>query len=100
MRAITPSPPNPLSHAAGEGEKKASVTLLAPPLPQRRERGLGGEGSGLTTGKAAFIEQAKSDGRLFIEQPYELYSEENHRAWRLLYQRMEESWERFANPHF
>lgn len=56
--------------------------------------------NGLTTGRAPFIEQARHDGRLFIEQPYELYSEANHRAWRKLYHRMEEMWKRYANPHF
>jgi phenylalanine-4-hydroxylase len=37
---------------------------------------------------------------LFIRQPYELYSEENHRAWRALYARMLPRWERYANRHF
>jgi phenylalanine-4-hydroxylase len=39
-------------------------------------------------------------GQLYIHQPYELYSEDNHRAWRRLYARMEDSWEKYANPHF
>jgi phenylalanine-4-hydroxylase len=54
----------------------------------------------LTTKEAPFIEQAQSDGRLYITQPYELYSEENHQAWRKLYQRMLPRWQRYANPHF
>ena len=33
---------------------------------------------GLTTTKAPFIERAQKNGELYIEQPYELYSEENH----------------------
>jgi len=37
-------------------------------------------GMGLTTAKAPFIEVARSRGELYIEQPYELYSEENHEA--------------------
>jgi phenylalanine-4-hydroxylase len=37
---------------------------------------------------------------LFIRQPYDLYSEENHEAWRRLYARMVPKWERYANPHF
>ncbi len=37
---------------------------------------------------------------LFIEQPYDCYSEENHEAWRRLYARMVPKWERYANPHF
>src|SRR5580693_3641024 len=56
--------------------------------------------SGLTTTEAPFIEQAQRDGKLYITQPYELYSEENHQAWRKLYQRMLPRWQRYANPHF
>jgi phenylalanine-4-hydroxylase len=41
-------------------------------------------GMGLTTTKAPFIEVAHSRGELYIEQPYELYSEENHEVWRRL----------------
>ena len=55
---------------------------------------------GLTTGRAPFIEAARADGRILIEQPYDQYTEDNHRAWRLLYRRQEESWRRFANPFF
>src|SRR5579884_2822253 len=55
---------------------------------------------GLTTTQAPFIEQARHDGRLFIEQPYQLYSEENHEAWRRLFSRMGERWQRYANPWF
>ena len=39
---------------------------------------------GLTTNKAPFIEQAQQEGRLYIHQPYALYSEANHDAWRKL----------------
>jgi phenylalanine-4-hydroxylase len=38
--------------------------------------------------------------RLFIHQPYDNYTEENHQAWRRLYERMLPKWERFANPRF
>lgn len=55
---------------------------------------------GLTTGHAPFIEQARREGTLYIEQPYELYTESNHEAWRRLYARMAEPWQRYANPHF
>ncbi len=55
---------------------------------------------GLTTTKAPFIEQARAGGEIYIEQPYELYSEENHEAWRRLYRRMEDRWRRYANAHF
>jgi phenylalanine-4-hydroxylase len=56
--------------------------------------------TGLTTTKAPFIEEARGQGRLYIEQPYELYSAENHDTWRRLYARMRPRWERFANDRF
>jgi phenylalanine-4-hydroxylase len=37
---------------------------------------------------------------LYIRQPYALYSEEDHRVWRTLYERMLPRWERYANGHF
>jgi phenylalanine-4-hydroxylase len=55
---------------------------------------------GLTTTKAPFIEAARADGQLYIEQPYHLYSEENHDTWRRLFARMVPRWERYANPRF
>ena len=55
---------------------------------------------GLTTTKAPFIEQAQAQGQLYIHQPFEQYSEENHEAWRRLYGRMEERWHRYANDRF
>src|ERR1700734_1926060 len=54
----------------------------------------------LTTNASPFIEQAKHAGQLYIEQPYALYSEENHDAWRKLYARMLPRWDRHANQHF
>ncbi len=57
-------------------------------------------GAGLTTTEAPFIEEAASEGRLFIHQPYEMYSEENHESWRRLYSRMLPRWERYANQRF
>ena len=54
----------------------------------------------LTTTQAPFIEQAQHDGKLFIHQPYEQYSERNHEAWRKLYARMLPRWERYANGAF
>jgi phenylalanine-4-hydroxylase len=56
--------------------------------------------SGLTTTEAAFIEDARQRGCLYIQQPYELYSAENHAAWRSLYLRMAEKWRQHANEHF
>ncbi|HEU4763065.1 MAG TPA: phenylalanine 4-monooxygenase [Gemmatimonadales bacterium] len=55
---------------------------------------------GLTTTKAPFIEQAQARGELYIHQPYEQYTEENHEAWRRLYGRMVERWRQYANPRF
>jgi len=55
---------------------------------------------GLTTTESPFIEQARQVGRLYIEQPYELYTPENHEAWRKLYSRLLPRWQLYANPHF
>jgi phenylalanine-4-hydroxylase len=55
---------------------------------------------GLTTTRAPFIEAAREHGDLYIEQPYELYSAENHEAWRQLFARMGDRWRRYANPRF
>jgi phenylalanine-4-hydroxylase len=56
--------------------------------------------AGLTTNKAPFIEQARAHGEIYIEQPYELYSQENQETWRRLYARMKPRWEKYANPKF
>ena len=58
------------------------------------------ERNDLTTTQAPFIEQAKGRGEMFIRQPYELYSERNHEAWRRLYQQMVPRWRRYANERF
>jgi phenylalanine-4-hydroxylase len=55
---------------------------------------------GLTTTEAPFIENAQSQGQIFIEQPYALYSEDNQAAWRKLYALLKPKWERFANQKF
>jgi len=55
---------------------------------------------GLTTTRAAFIEDAKSRGELFIHQPYELYSDENQQTWRRLYAAIAPKWRTFAHPRF
>ncbi len=57
-------------------------------------------GIGMTTTQAPFIEKARENGELYIEQPYSLYSEENHETWRQLYHRMHPQWEKYANEHF
>jgi phenylalanine-4-hydroxylase len=61
---------------------------------------IGDEPAGLTTTQAPFIEQAQKEGHLYIHQPYELYSAQNHEAWKRLYQRMVPRWEQYANEHF
>ncbi|HEX5324975.1 MAG TPA: phenylalanine 4-monooxygenase [Capsulimonadaceae bacterium] len=58
------------------------------------------ESQGLTTTRAPFIEDARRNGQLYIQQPYELYSQENHMAWQRLYARMEKRWQKYANEHF
>lgn len=55
---------------------------------------------GLTTGRAPFIEQARSQGNTFIEQPYQLYSEQNQDTWRRLYARIKPRWQQYAHPKF
>jgi len=55
---------------------------------------------GLTTTEADFIERARENGELYIVQPYELYSAENHDAWRRLFARMQNRWAQYANEHF
>ncbi len=54
----------------------------------------------LTTTKAPFIENAQKEGLIFIHQPYELYSENNQKAWKKLYALLYPKWERFANAKF
>jgi phenylalanine-4-hydroxylase len=54
----------------------------------------------LTSGRAAFIEGAQAAHDLYIHQPYELYSTENHETWRILFERIGERWERYANRRF
>lgn len=56
--------------------------------------------AGLTTTECPWIEEAQLRGQLFIDQPYHLYSEENHETWRRLYQRIRPLWERYANEAF
>lgn len=55
---------------------------------------------GLTTTQAPFIEEQQRKGNLYIFQPYDHYSEENHEAWQKLFARMEPRWKRYANEHF
>ncbi len=55
---------------------------------------------GLTTAEAPFVERARNRGQLFFEQPYELYSRENHQTWERLYSRIHPRWQRYANEHF
>ena len=55
---------------------------------------------GLTTTEAPFIEEARTKGELYIRQPYDEYSEENHVAWRSLVARMMPLWKTHANSWF
>jgi phenylalanine-4-hydroxylase len=70
---------------------------MAALLSEETHRGLT---PGLTTTQAPFIEDARRHGQLYIHQPYELYSPENHETWRRLYTRMLPRWEKYANEHF
>lgn len=54
----------------------------------------------MTTTQSPFIERAQAQGEVYISQPYALYSEDNHEAWRQLYDRMRPQWEKYANEHF
>jgi phenylalanine-4-hydroxylase len=54
----------------------------------------------LTTTRAPFIEEAVSRGDLYITQPYELYSADNHRSWSNLYRLMHDGWQKYANAKF
>jgi len=56
--------------------------------------------AGLTTTKAPFIEEARLNGDLYINQPYELYSEDNQSAWKKLYINMLPLWQKYANEKF
>lgn len=55
---------------------------------------------GLTTTKAPFIEKARQNHELFILQPYALYSEDNHKAWKELYALLLPKWEKYSNQTF
>ena len=57
-------------------------------------------GTDLTTGRADVIQRAQTRGELFIEQPYELYSEANQETWRRLYRALAGKWEQHAHPRF
>src|SRR5262249_8357400 len=57
-------------------------------------------GSGLTTTKTPFIEEARASQLAFIHQPYELYSSENHATWGRLLERMQARWRQHASAPF
>ena len=73
-----------MQHAWGN---MPSITSTSPP-------------AGLTSTEAPFIEEARGRGELYISQPYELYSDENHETWRRLYARLAPRWDHYANHHF
>lgn len=72
-------------------------TLLTEPA---QSAAVADTGHDLTTTRAPFIEGAQERGELFIEQPYDLYSEHNQEAWRRLYARMVPRWRAYAHPRF
>ena len=55
---------------------------------------------GLTTTQAPFIEHARSQGVIFIQQPYDSYSPANHDAWHQLYTNLLPRWDKYANAQF
>lgn len=55
---------------------------------------------GLTTTQSTYIEKAQSKGQLYIQQPYELYSEGNQRTWQRLYANLLPKWKKYANAKF
>ena len=44
--------------------------------------------------------RANPAAEFYVTQQWDLYTEENHEAWRKLYRRMIPSWRRYANEHF
>jgi phenylalanine-4-hydroxylase len=46
------------------------------------------------------VVRTPADSGFYISQRWELYSDDNHQAWRRLYHRMIPSWERYANRHY
>ena len=68
-------------------------------MPEKKSE-VDGAPNGLTTTRAAFIEEARGRGELFIRQPYELYSSENHDTWSRLYEALEPKWRKYAHPKF
>lgn len=56
--------------------------------------------NGLTTTKSEFIENSKNQKKIFIHQPYSLYTEENQIAWNNLCKIISPQWEKFANGLF
>jgi phenylalanine-4-hydroxylase len=58
------------------------------------------ESGGLTTTQAPFIEHERQEGHIFIDQPWDLYSEANHDAWQKLFSRLRPRWDSYANSHF
>lgn len=59
-----------------------------------------GVAPGLTTTQSPFIEQAQRAGRLYIQQPYELYNAANHESWAHLFSRISGRWQAYANDRF
>ncbi len=79
-------------------EPNLFAAFFSPFMPTHAAHAIAG--SGLTTTKAPYIEEAVANGEMYIDQPYDLYSDANHDTWRRLYARMQDRWERYANPRF
>lgn len=56
--------------------------------------------AGLTTTETPLIEDAVQSGVYFVDQPYEMYSAENHATWRRLYREIEPKWQDLAVAEF
>lgn len=54
----------------------------------------------MTTGRSAHVEAAQRRGRVFVRQPYGLYSPANRGAWEQLFTRMAPRWQQYASHHF
>jgi phenylalanine-4-hydroxylase len=46
------------------------------------------------------VVRANPAAEFYVTQHWDLYTEQNHEAWRKLYRRMIPSWRRYANEHF
>jgi phenylalanine-4-hydroxylase len=71
--------------------------MVAAPLPDAPSLPLLPD---LTAERSAYIAAAEREGRVFIEQPYSLYSPDNHNSWQRLFAAMSPRWEQYGNERF